>query len=765
MESNLTRARSLNASRSTSVASTVREGHGSGTHGQGRQNGWAVTAAKLRSAQWAQNGQNSNHTRVFSENSLPNPNGAPAEQTYDGERIPVRSSSAMGSFYGEDYNSSAHFYSHRPGFGGLEPLKEDELLSPSSDSSRAHSRGLDRLQDLTAKARSNVQLRDLREQMQDLKGKLDSLKLRTREDSLRRRSMQHLKSPSPFTDAEAWRDTPPRNGSRQSTRQSEDTARASDTSEPRKPASAVTSSSVPQIKAVAPIFDDEPLGSPGSMTGGPRGVIEGALSSLDEKLAGSPHASPQTRPVMHRPNLSGSIRMPVSVVEKSAFDPWSPQSEKAEIFGSVDIDAKLQTETAGKNEPEGSEEAEGTSREDSEGQKTASTPNTELSGDAAEAGAAAGAAASEAEMSHEDRPDAFDYENFVISSTMGTYSRANPRSRSSTASASTIGPDAYLDSEHDLSGMPSSHPDRYLYHTRQLSASSTSSLDTFATAHSRAASRLQAGSRQASSRQALRQAASREALGSMPGAFNYESSLTRVMTPVLSAPFAPSSSPKRHADSDSDNGDDDGDPNTPNGNKTPTVGPRTRTTSTGATSDITERPLSVASSSSFSRPRPPSTLLFNGSTATHSIVSSTASVFSTSTAAPAIDPATDPAAMAVRNQILRLLLTNPLNPSERASLSEADEARIAGVVKGLQRQCGALVWSGALHGLNGGKVGLKSVRDKLERAGQIMGPESWPHEAGERTGESSGLQEVDGDAEGEGSSVDGEGENERFVAL
>ena len=54
------------------------------------------------------------------------------------------------------------------------------------------------------RARSTAQMHELREQMQDLKGKISSLKQRAREDNLRRRSLQSLRTPSPFTVAEQW---------------------------------------------------------------------------------------------------------------------------------------------------------------------------------------------------------------------------------------------------------------------------------------------------------------------------------------------------------------------------------------------------------------------------------------------------------------------------------------------------------------------------------------------------------------------------------
>uniref|UniRef100_A0A8H7N9J0 Uncharacterized protein n=1 Tax=Bionectria ochroleuca TaxID=29856 RepID=A0A8H7N9J0_BIOOC len=48
---------------------------------------------------------------------------------------------------------------------------------------------------------SAAQMRDLHDQMQDLKGKISSLREQARVDSLKRRSLQSLRTPSPFTHA------------------------------------------------------------------------------------------------------------------------------------------------------------------------------------------------------------------------------------------------------------------------------------------------------------------------------------------------------------------------------------------------------------------------------------------------------------------------------------------------------------------------------------------------------------------------------------
>ncbi|KAI8936382.1 hypothetical protein NX059_006794 [Plenodomus lindquistii] len=66
----------------------------------------------------------------------------------------------------------------------LETLPEDE------DGARVH--------------RSASAASGLRDQVNDLKGRISSLKLKAQEDHLRRRSLQNLRAPSPFTSANTW---------------------------------------------------------------------------------------------------------------------------------------------------------------------------------------------------------------------------------------------------------------------------------------------------------------------------------------------------------------------------------------------------------------------------------------------------------------------------------------------------------------------------------------------------------------------------------
>lgn len=55
-----------------------------------------------------------------------------------------------------------------------------------------------------SRAQSQLQVRDLQYQMKGLHIKISSLKVKNQEDSLRRRSLQSLRTPSPLTAAEHW---------------------------------------------------------------------------------------------------------------------------------------------------------------------------------------------------------------------------------------------------------------------------------------------------------------------------------------------------------------------------------------------------------------------------------------------------------------------------------------------------------------------------------------------------------------------------------
>ncbi|KAK2740871.1 hypothetical protein FQN55_008568 [Onygenales sp. PD_40] len=55
-----------------------------------------------------------------------------------------------------------------------------------------------------SRSQSQLHVRGLQDQMQDLRSKISTLKVQAQEDNLRRRSLQSLRTPSPFTAAEQW---------------------------------------------------------------------------------------------------------------------------------------------------------------------------------------------------------------------------------------------------------------------------------------------------------------------------------------------------------------------------------------------------------------------------------------------------------------------------------------------------------------------------------------------------------------------------------
>lgn len=169
------------------------------------------------------------HYRISSETSMPSTlhtNGQNGHSKASGENLDSKEShSEPGRSWfwnGLTRNTSINYASRRN--NGLQPLNEDGPATESFEHPNAprHEEIPDdetvdlssptvaafKAQDPPAtdlsRARSTRQMHELREQMQDLKGKISSLKRRAKEDNLRRRSLQSLRTPSPFTAAEQW---------------------------------------------------------------------------------------------------------------------------------------------------------------------------------------------------------------------------------------------------------------------------------------------------------------------------------------------------------------------------------------------------------------------------------------------------------------------------------------------------------------------------------------------------------------------------------
>ncbi|MCJ1271751.1 hypothetical protein MMC22_011656 [Lobaria immixta] len=327
------------------------------------------------------------------------------------------------SFDSHSHTSSPHSTEHQP------HIKSDQQSSDGSslDLEKTPSNGLTR-------ARSTTQMRDLRDQMQDLKGKISSLKQRAREDSMRRRSLQSLRTPSPFTAAaEQWYTGSPGHQLGNTT---------IITSNGRRK----RSRSFGPTKAT----EDELIE--------PRNIqsTEQANSTHDEK-DNSVHDH------QARANKGGDI--PIGILDNShSFTHESSIQEEKEADKSNGDTSTL---------------------EGSDGSLDDLLDNREFDPSSSPIG-----------ERHEDRPDAFDYENFYLHSGMGHFARRQDSSRSSSHSSiysvetakpfndvveefNNIDDDNYRlhakASDGDLNS-------RLNGHVRQNSGESVSTLATFATA-------------------------------------------------------------------------------------------------------------------------------------------------------------------------------------------------------------------------------------------------------------------------------------------
>lgn len=163
------------------------------------------------------------HARVHSEISMASPpNSSFSHRSQPPEK---RAVSAMGRFSGQ---WSPHDFSLGNTVGnrssGLRGVRSQEVIrhtwvTPEQHNLRSLSRNsnyqasptLETLREDEDYNRSGADLRrsasstsDLRTQMQDLKGRISSLKERAREEGMKRRSLQNLRTPSPFTAAQIW---------------------------------------------------------------------------------------------------------------------------------------------------------------------------------------------------------------------------------------------------------------------------------------------------------------------------------------------------------------------------------------------------------------------------------------------------------------------------------------------------------------------------------------------------------------------------------
>ncbi|KAJ9133998.1 2-oxoacid dehydrogenase acyltransferase protein [Pleurostoma richardsiae] len=442
MEGNLNRARS-----SLYIASTSSVGSDASTPSPPIVR--AATAFNLTTDPSSPN-SSQGHSRKGSDNSLRI--GLPVNV------YPQRSASALGAaggyrqpLTGSKSVDHLHGQYNRPSVQGslsireiaLEPLSEDEVspATRSNGSSEDRQVKVDNYLSPTfgsysdrglTRSASVAQMRDIKDQVKDLKGKISSLREQARADSLKRRSLQSLRTPSPFTHAQ-----------------------------------------VDQWYAEPNVPNGPGSGSGGNGSTG-RNPWNGELSSVDgDDVEDVPKEAP--RGSEDEDSSISGYEEPDAAITQLGHP--SRRLDVNELEGPIaeeveEDDDDMQTENG---DVEDEEDA---------------VPAPIDDGYQSESGESLYHDTVQQQVSHEDREDAFDYEHFFLHSAMGTISQqrlARKASRGSFSSEDSVettrGPTISSNRTESASRSRS----------RRNSSASTSTMDSFATAEEGRASRHGSG--------------------------------------------------------------------------------------------------------------------------------------------------------------------------------------------------------------------------------------------------------------------------------
>lgn len=469
MEGNLNRARTTLASRPSSSMSSAVEREPVSLYSlqkERRANG-GFSPLKHRQASSSLKEDRQGHSRVFSETAVPSSlqsTGQDGQLEADSAGRD-RSSEPARNWFWNGLNRSTSLADRNK--KALQPLNEDgpapntfaaqgieeeeedtedvtmgmdepqpsQNAAVASDSNKVQKAGLSR-------ARSTNQMRDLRDQVSDLKGKISTLKQRAREDSMRRRSLQSLRTPSPLNNADQdYSKVPlaevPNRGTGLS-------PLAAIEQEPQ--AGQVTVQEIDQRPATAP-----EAGLP--LQNGQKPFVTDHDSGIG--VHDSPTQEHEPVAIPEVPREPGSPR-PYEPIERSVFsqdssqeqspknsdeEPWTISKQRnSQVF-----DKNMQMEPA-------ADEVEDSLYDAQDYHETIGER-------------------------HEDREDAFDYEHFFLHSSMGHYGRQRGSTHSSNYSQDTERPPTMV-----LGDSPDGKEESPGRHMRNNSYDSVSSRATFATA-------------------------------------------------------------------------------------------------------------------------------------------------------------------------------------------------------------------------------------------------------------------------------------------
>jgi hypothetical protein len=375
------------------------------------------------------------HTRGMSETSVPLPFSSPSYMAKIQDS--KRASSATGHRSGP---WSPHSYGN-----GRFPIREARSFEVmrdrrvQDDPLRTHSRGsgsppnvLETLpEDESPKVhRSASATSSLRDQVHDLKHRISSLRLKTAEDSMRRRSQQSLRAPSPFTSAETW---------------------YSGTEAYKAPGSPISANAGVGFKFESPsrkvLYED------GASDSTPKQSAITAQQDHTYAVKEVKHEYEQSPPDVDE--AEGSFH----------YDDWEQQKaskDNSQTVGlGLDLDEAEEDDFMSVN---GDEIDTGSSVYEDAVYEMAATER------------------------HEDRIDAFDYENFFLHSAMGSYSSARPMSSGSSSSTDSVATTKPVNDRSSVStilhtrNVSTGSAKRVSMHARNSSQASVSTVASYATA-------------------------------------------------------------------------------------------------------------------------------------------------------------------------------------------------------------------------------------------------------------------------------------------
>lgn len=401
------------------------------------------------------------HSRNLSETSSQNGLASPG--------FPQRSASALGAAggYRQPLTSSRSADALGIGYGAtshrspttldpmLETLSEDEggANGDSRRSSHLYNQLSPTFGSMTdtdmPRSASVAQVRDLKHQMKDLRGKISSLKEQARADSLKRRSLQSLRTPSPFTHARWDQGLPESRTSQETTpetpawqapwNQGSPKDNVNDQMSPKEGSKEPSEESAKTLDAGA---------EHGPRTSDAPGVV------VAQEQSGSPQFEAES-------DLGDGIQVQTQVQENDDMnddgETWEGDLEQEEE------DVKQEGNGYGLQNGEYNDDVE-------------DDDDDEFVDFESESGESSYHDAFQTPVSHEDREDAFDYEHFFLHSAMGTMSQHRRESWSSVSSGDSV------ETTRGPIVAPASAPDSDSDHERRPSVDTMSSFNSFATA-------------------------------------------------------------------------------------------------------------------------------------------------------------------------------------------------------------------------------------------------------------------------------------------